>query len=190
MPGTSNFIPLPEGNHINLAHPSSSKVTWRALGIVLGRVAAVPNLTDSFLSQAQFNTLAARFTPRPLRPLMMTTGLQVILAHLAYMEADCDEAQGSSLHRPIGGLCELAKALSEIIPRPESVSMVETAKLEEIRRAAIATVLNQLSRRSMIGATLPLTSPIKPSSPEMAAMEWADAMEVACANFQLKGAAA
>ncbi len=35
-----NFIPLPEGNYINLTHPASSRITWRTLGIVLGRVAA------------------------------------------------------------------------------------------------------------------------------------------------------
>ncbi|KZL02302.1 MULTISPECIES: hypothetical protein [unclassified Pseudovibrio] len=176
-----NFIPLPEGNYINLTHPASSRITWRTLGIVLGRVAALPNLTDAFLSQAQFNTMAARFTPRALRPLMMTTGLQVILAHLAYTEAECDQAQ-TLLHRPTGGLCELAKALSELIPRPDKLSMVETAKLEEIRRAAITTTLNQLSRRSMSGPTLPLASTIKPQSPEMAALEWAEMMESAVSN--------
>ncbi|KZK85414.1 hypothetical protein PsAD46_03000 [Pseudovibrio sp. Ad46] len=184
-----NFIPLPEGNYINLTPPASSRITWRTLGIVLGRVAALHNLTDTFFSQAQFNIMAARFTPRALRPLMMTTGLQVILAHLAYTEAECDQAQ-TLVHRPTGGLCELAKALSELIPRQDKLSMVETAKLEEIRRAAVTTTLNQLSRRSMSGPTLPLTSTIIPQSLEMAALDWAEMMEESCANFQPKGVAA
>ncbi|WP_054782657.1 hypothetical protein [Pseudovibrio denitrificans] len=117
MNETVSLIPLPERCYINLSHPASSKVSWRSLGIVLGRVAALPNLTDIFLSQAQFNLLAARFTPRPLRPLMMTSGLQVILTNLAYVETDCDSGQ-TTLQRPSGGLCELAKHLGSSYPAP------------------------------------------------------------------------
>ncbi|SFK98868.1 hypothetical protein SAMN04488518_11385 [Pseudovibrio ascidiaceicola] len=176
MKEPTNLIPLPERCYINLTHPSSSRLTWRSVGIVLGRVAALPNLTDMFLSQAQFNLLSARFTPRPLQPLMMTSGLQVILANLAYVETDCDSGQ-TTLQRPQGGLCELAKALGELIPRPAKLSRAESSKLEEIRHAATITALNQLSRRSLTGPTLPLATTIKPKSPEMAAMDWAEAME-------------
>ncbi|AEV37523.1 hypothetical protein PSE_3015 [Pseudovibrio sp. FO-BEG1] len=176
MKETVSLIPLPERCYINLSHPASSKVSWRSLGIVLGRVAALPNLTDVFLSQAQFNLLAARFTPRPLRPLMMTSGLQVILTSLAYVETDCDSGQ-TTLQRPSGGLCELAKALGELIPRPNTISRTDSAKLEQIRQATTITALNQLSRRSLTGPTIPLAATIKPKSPEIAAMDWADAME-------------
>ncbi|KZL18447.1 hypothetical protein [Pseudovibrio sp. WM33] len=185
MTDTTCLIPLPERCYINLQHPASSRLTWRSVGIVLGRVAALPNLTDVFISQAQFNLLASRFTPRPLRPLIMTSGLQIILANLAYVETDCDSGQ-TTLQRPQGGLCELAKALGALIPRPRQISMVETAKLEEIRRAAVTTTLNQLSRRCVSGPTLPLASTIKPKSPEMAALDWADAMEESCRHPLLK----
>ncbi|MFS8180856.1 hypothetical protein ACMG4P_04760 [Pseudovibrio denitrificans] len=187
-PEQPHFIPLPEDCYINLSHADSSRVSWRSLAIVLSRVAALPNLTDSFISQAQFNTLAARYTPRPLRPLMLASGLPIILAHLAFTESDSETGQ-STIAQPSGGLCEITLALSCIIPRPDSLSGKDSAKLEEILSATRATVLNQLSRRTLSGSTLPMRTTVKPKSTEMAAIDWADAMEVACANLKARTAA-
>lgn len=188
MPKQSNYIPLPGECFIDLTHPESSRISWRSLGIVLSRVAALPNMTDSFLSQAQFNTLAAEFAPRNLRPMAMVAFLPAILAHLAFTETLSEDGQ-SEISQPSGGLCVLPKALNTLIPKPENFGDKELAKLTELFHATTATALNQLSQRSFSCPTLPMRTTIKPKSPEIAALDWAEAMETACANLKHRTAA-
>ncbi|EEA92751.1 hypothetical protein PJE062_4255 [Pseudovibrio sp. JE062] len=92
--------------------------------------------------------------------------------------------------QPSGGLCVLPKALNALIPKPENFGDKEIARLTELFSATTATTLNQLSKRSFSGPILSKRTTIKPKSPEIAALDWAEAMEAACANFQARGVAA
>ncbi|SDQ98881.1 hypothetical protein [Pseudovibrio sp. Tun.PSC04-5.I4] len=175
----TRLIPLAGTDYINLDHPESSKVSWRSLGTLLARIPALPNLTDQFISQAQLNLLAAQFTPRELKPLILSSGLHTILSELAYLEIT-ESAGQTTLKKPTGVLCEIPKALAALIPRPAKISAADTTKLNGINEAARTTFLNHFSDRNVNSPALPVKHRLVPLSMEHAATEWASEMEHSC----------